>query len=259
MHHTFAFWENIDAAGLANDLAPAAQEPTLRAQGDRLYVPNLNQIVAIAAMVGSGGNGWARLESPELLKLGRHYIQAINGGNDGDVEPGSPQAVEDRREHPLSLVVGEGLLGTIHSNTTAAADQSIVIFSAAGPLAPQAGPFFTARGTSATAVVAGAWSLCAITLDENLARGRYRIIGLRPQGATCIAARFVLPNQGERPGALGVDVATDIQHMMFRAGGMGSWGEWEDTDALNIEFLCNDADAAETVYIDFQPVRLGPG
>ncbi len=85
------------------------------------------------------------------------------------------------------------------------------------------------------------------------------MIGFRAQSATLIASRILLPGQGNRPGVLGCDAQEDVQGGMFRAGNFGSFGEWEDTDAMQFEFLANAADANPVVFIDLQPVRLGPG
>jgi len=259
MFSTIGFHESVDAAGAQQDLTPALADAIVRTQGDRIYVPELTQLVLAAAGVGSGGNGTARLETPELLKMGRHYIAPVNGANDGNVEPDSPHAVEDLRAMPLALVKGEGILGTVHSNTTAAALQWIIAWLADGPIAPVAMPHFTTRLTGTTTLVASTWTLCQLTPDENLPRGRYAIVGMRVLSATGIAARLVLAGQGARPGVLCVDAVTDLQWPGFRHGGMGVFGEWEDTDAIQVEVLANAGDTAQTVWLDLAPIRLGPG
>jgi hypothetical protein len=251
--------ESVDAAGAQNDLTPAAADATVRVVGDRTFVPQLNQIVALAAGVAIGGNGTARLESPELLKLGRHYIQGVNGRNDGNVVPNAVALVDDLRDKPLVMVVGESYLATIHSDSTAAALQWVVSWFADGPIAPVSGPQFTTRLTGTTACVSRTWTLCPLTFDENIPRGRYAIVGMRARSATAIAARLIIPGATHRPGVLGCTADSDYGHEMFRHGGLGVFGEWEDTDAMQAEFLANAADAAETVYLDLAPVRLGPG
>jgi len=62
-----------------------------------------------------------------------------------------------------------------------------------------------------------------------------------------------------RPGALGVDAQDDIEHEMFRHGGLGSWGEFEDVDTPSVDFLSVSADAAEDVTLDLIQLRAGPG
>jgi hypothetical protein len=251
--------ESVDAAAAYNDLSPAAGDATTKVVGDKTAVPALNQIVALSAGVAIGGTGAARIESPELVKLGRHYIHGVNGRNDGNVVPNARALVDDLRAQPLVLVVGENFLATIHSDSTAAALQWVVLFFADGPVAPVIGSHFTTRLTGATAVVSRTWSLVNLTFDENIPRGRYSIVGMRAQSTTCVAARLIVPNQGARPGVIGCTTAGDEGWAGFRHGQFGSFGEWEDTDAMQAEFLCNAADAAQIVHLDLAPVRLGPG
>lgn len=258
MFSTIAHHESVDAAAAQNDLSPALGDAIVRTVGDRIYVPQLNQIVALAAGVGSGGNGTARIESPELLKLGRYFIQGVNGRNDGNVVPNAVALVDDLRSSPLVMVVGESYIATIHSDTTAAALQWVVAWFADAPVEPVNVPHFTTRLTAATALVSRTWTLCPFTFDENIPRGRYAIIGARAQSATCVAARMVVPGAQNRPGVLGVTAQADFGWEFFRHGGMGVFAEWEDTDAMQWEFLANAADAAEILYLDLAPIRLGP-
>src|SRR3970040_2256777 len=218
MFSTIANHESVDAAPAQRDWSPAAGDALVRTVGDRTFVPQLNQIVAAAAGVGSGGNGTARIESPELLNAGRHYIQGVNGFNDGNVVPENPAVVDDLRDKPLVMVVGESYLATIHSDTTAAALQWVVLWFADGPIAPVVNPHFTTRLTGATALVSRTWTLCPMTFDENLPRGRYAIVGARAQSTTGIAARMVVPGANNRPGVLCVNAQDSIGW-----GGLSSW------------------------------------
>ena len=260
MFHIIAHIESVDAAGAYNDLTPALGDQTIRTQGDRSFVPAWPFLAAAAFGVGSGGQGNGRIETPSLLSnLGRYYIGAVNGRNDGHVVPDSPHKIQDRRVNPIPLKVGEGLLATIHSDTTAAARQWAVLFLSDGPIVPDTRPCFTMRGTGTQTVVALTWTSCTITFDENIPRGRYAIVGMRARCVSCIAARLVLPGVANRAGVLGCTAQTDYEHPMQRFGGLGSFGEWEDTDSFNMEFLCGAADTAQTVEIDFVKVRDGAG
>ncbi len=251
--------ESVDAAAAYNDLTPAAGDATTKVVGDKTAVPALNQLVLLSAGVAIGGTGAARIESPELLKLGRHYINGVNGRNDGNVVPNTRALVDDLRVKPLVMVAGENFVATIHSDSTAAALQWIVLWFADAPIAIDDRPHFTTRLTGATAVVSRTWSLVNLTFDENLPRGRYAVLGMRAQSTTCVAARLVLPGLAPRPGVIGCTAAGDEGHPIFRHGQMGAFGEWEDTDAMQAEFLCNAADATQIVYLDLALVRAGAG
>src|SRR5574341_1201005 len=206
--HTIAHIESVDAANAYNDLTPALADQTIRTQGDRSFLPVWSNLAAFAAGVGSGGNGVAR--------------------NDGNVIPDAIPRVHDKRFAPIPLTVGEGLLATVHSDTTAAAIQWAVLFLSDGPIV------------------------------ENIPRGRYAIVGMRARSTNLVAARLFLPSQPNRPGVLGTGAQVNLDHPMFRYGGMGSLGEWEDTDSFNVEFLAGVADTNPVVHVDFVPVRVGP-
>lgn len=258
--HTIAHIESVDAANAYNDLTPALADQTIRTQGDRSFLPVWSNLAAFAAGVGSGGNGVARIETPTLLsKLGRFYAEQVNGRNDGNVIPDAIPRVHDKRFAPIPLTVGEGLLATVHSDTTAAAIQWAVLFLSDGPIVEDTRPCYTMRGTTSVTLTVNGWTSAAVTFDENIPRGRYAIVGMRARSTNLVAARLFLPSQPNRPGVLGTGAQVNLDHPMFRYGGMGSLGEWEDTDSFNVEFLAGVADTNPVVHVDFVPVRVGPG
>src|SRR5574341_826577 len=236
--HTIAHIESVDAANAYNDLTPALADQTIRTQGDRSFLPVWSNLAAFAAGVGSGGNGVAR--------------------NDGNVIPDAIPRVHDKRFAPIPLTVGEGLLATVHSDTTAAAIQWAVLFLSDGPIVEDTRPCYTMRGTTSVTLTVNGWTSAAVTFDENIPRGRYAIVGMRARSTNLVAARLFLPSQPNRPGVLGTGAQVNLDHPMFRYGGMGSLGEWEDTDSFNVEFLAGVADTNPVVHVDFVPVRVGP-
>lgn len=255
---TVAFYENVDQAGLYNPCAAIADQ-SVRVTGNDIQVPTLNQVVAIAVGLESVAARRARLVSPSLRVKSNYQIVPTNGQAAAAQEPDSPQAVVDLRETPLVLVVGEQLNLELLANPVAAQDQWGVVWLADGPVAKAGGAIFTVRATSATAAVAGAWTNVAITFEEDLPRGRYQLLGLRPESTGMVAARAVFVGSGHRPGALGADSHGDQQHPMFRMGGLGVWGEFEDIEPPTMDVLAVSADATQEFYMDLVQLRSGPG
>jgi len=247
---TVAFYESQDAAGAWVDVAAIADQH-IQTSGDDLTVPTLSQVIALAGGVGSGGDQLARLNAPSIRDDSRFEIAPLNGGADADAEPDSPEAIVDLRDSPLQLQPNEHLNGQIHSDTTAAAAQWIVVWLADGPIAPATGPIFTIRATNTDTLTADAWTNGNLTLDEDLQVGRYQIVGMRALSAGLVAARLVFREANNlRPGCLGHDDPQDIQHPMFRYGGLGVWGEFPSNLTPSVDFLSVSGDSDQEVFLD---------
>ncbi len=253
--HLGGFFEDIDAAGAIVNLAAIADD-VLTTNGDDLRVPDLNRVIAIAAGVASGGDGYARLDAPSLLKKTRQYISPVNGNADADAEPDSPPAVEDLRNNPLVLRPTEDLEAVVDSDTAAAAKQWVMLwFSDSQPQRP-VGDIFTVRATSAIALVADVWSLVQLTFQDNLPAGKYAVVGLSAISAGLIAARYVFRGGvGWRPGCLGRDSDSDKEDPMFRKGGLGVWGEFDHVTPPAIECLSISADATQDFLLDLIQIQ----
>jgi len=256
MFHTVAFWENIDQAGATTELAAALGEQVLFISGDDLRVPaDVNQIVAVAANVAVNAN-FARLISPSLRRFAALDIVPLNSLTDGNVEPGSPQAVMDLRQNPIPLEASEALNAQSDANPTAAADQSVIVWLADGPIVPVTGAVIVPlRCTSAITCVPGAWTNGQLVFAQDLPAGAYQVVGFRAMGATVVAARLVFRGGAVRPGTLGTDIETDLEHPMFRFGGLGVWGEFDVNTPPTVDVLANDADTAQEYILDL--IRVG--
>lgn len=255
---TIAYAQAVDPAGAYVQLA-APNDPHVTVNTPRILVPTLDQVVAVAAQVETAVAPRARLVAPSLLERARFQIVPFNGGAGGGVLPGTPQAVADLRQTPIQLVKGEALTAEILSNPAVSQSQSVVVWLADGPIAPVVGPAFTVRATATTTLVVNSWTNVSLTFDEDLPRGRYQVVGFRPESTGMIAGRLVFVGGGFRPGALGCDVGTDIQNPMFRMGGMGSYGEFEDVEPPTVDCLALTADTAEVFFLDLIQIRKGPG
>lgn len=251
------FYENVDPAGAFNALTALADQH-ITVSGDDVRVPTLSQVVAVAVGAENTAAPLARLVSPSLRRRTNLYLAPLNVAAAASVEPNSPQRVVDLRRRPVPLVVGENLNVEVNSNPAAAQDQWGLVWLADGPITPVEGAIFTIRATSSTALTANVWSNVAITFQEDLPRGRYQVVGLRGESASLIACRLVFPEGGWRPGVLGADAVDDLQHEMFRYGGLGVYGEFEDTTPPTVDCLADLADATQEFYFDLIQLREGP-
>lgn len=249
--HLAAFWENIDHAAAADFIAAALGEQVLFTTGDEIRVPDdVTQIVAVAAMLPLGANR-AQLISPSLRDVANLDIVPINGLNDGNVEPDTPAKIAYYGENPIPLETGESLTVTCDCNPVAAADQSVLVWLADGPLPKLTGQVIhSIRCTGAITAVAGAWTNGALVFGQTLPVGNYAVVGMRAQGATLVAARLVFRGSGNRPGVIGTDIEGDDSNGHFRRGDAGVFGEFHSTVQPTVDILCNDADTAQEFVLD---------
>jgi hypothetical protein len=260
MMHLAAYYQSVDPAGAYVQLAAPA-DSILTINTPRIQVPTLNQVLMVAAGVENTTAPLARLVAPSLLTLSRNQVRPLNVAGAAAVLPATPVALTDLRDDPIILVPSEQLTAEIQSNPAAAQIQWVLVLFADNKPAPVSGKVFTARGTVATALVAGAWTLNTLTFDDQLPRGRYQVVGLRSESTNMIACRIIIPNQGFRPGAVASVSPQAIGHEMFRFGNLGVWGEFEDVDNLQVETIGAAADAAniQSYFVDLIQVRSGPG
>lgn len=257
MFTTVAFYENTDQAAAYVALNAVADQH-VRVVGDDVQVPTLNNVIAVAGGVDTTTAQRARLVSPSLRERASFQVTPLNGQAAAAQEPNSPQAVQDLRFSPIPLVVGEQLNFEAFANPAAAQDQWGIVWLADGPITPVTGFIFCVRATSATAAVAGAWTNVALTFDEDIPRGRYQVVGLRGQSTGMVACRCVFVGGGPRPGVLGTDAQGDITPPYFRYGGLGVFGEFEDTEPPTIDVLAVSADATQEYWFDLIQLRKGP-
>lgn len=247
------FGEDIDAAGATVNIAALA-DAHLFAQGDNLRVPELSQLIGVFAGIGSGGDGFVRLDSPSLRRTNRLRVSPLNHLADSDAEPSDPPAVVDMHINPRELDFDELLQVFIDSDTSAAAFQWAFVLFGDGVQAQPSGPITTVRATSSTAAVARVWSTVSLSFTDTLPTGRYQAVGLRGVSASGIAARYVFKPGTWRPGCIMSDTQITIDNPLFRNGTLGVWGEFESTTPPDIEVLCDLADSTQVFDLDL----IGP-
>jgi len=260
--HLAAFSQSVDPAGLFTAIAGVI-DPVLTVVGNNVQVPTLNRVIGLAAGVETTVAQQARLTAPSRRILALQRIAPLQGNAAAASLPGDPHKFIDLLDSPLQMVTGEQANIEVNSNPAAVQIQWGLVWFADAAVAPIAGPFFTIRADGATALVAQQWTNVPIVMAENLPRGRYQVIGMRAQSTSLVAARLVFVGTGSqgpwRPGVLGTNTDRHLEHPAFRYGGMGVFGEFEDTDTPSIDCLATAADAAEVFYLDLLQTRAGPG
>lgn len=198
-----------------------------------------------------GGTGLLRvqLDSPSLRAL---WLPEI-APPDAAATVSTPSRWSDMRFTPFQFLPNEQLSAFV---TNGGAAQTIVgAWFADQPIAPVAGEARSIRFTSATTLVANAWTNCALTLTQNLPSGRYQLIGARLHGVSPVLFRVVFQGYPWRPGGPALPTIQSVEHPAFRYGGMGVWGEFTNTTIPTIDVLALAADTAQTGVLDL--VYLG--
>lgn len=252
MFTTVAYYQSVDPAGVDVKLSPVADQ-TVRISGSDLYVPALNQLMAAAGMVSTtGGTGAVRLVSPSTLRVSRIVVAPVQGAAAAINLPADPHHICLWSAGLPDLATNEGLDAIVNTDPAAPQIHSVIVWladQAPTPIAPA--EIFTIRATSATALVAGAWTTVqALTFDDALPVGRYSIVGMRAQSANMLAARIVAPGAPWRPGVLGCNTITHRESYSFRYGRVGEFVQFDEVTLFAVEALSGAADATQIYHFD---------
>jgi hypothetical protein len=243
MPFTLVAWNENFAAAATLDALTAVPDPHVRVSGDDIWIPEALPMLAGYKVLGSTVTQ-ARIESPTLRTLTPIDVSPIDTGSE-------PTGANLARLLPLNpKAVGGGEALNVKCSVSAAGRAIALAWLSDGPLTPITGEVFTVRATSATTLVANAWTNGALTFAQSLPRGRYAVVGMRALSAGLVAARLVFPGYPWRPGCIGYDAENDTEDDVFRGGKMGSWGEFDHDVPPTVDFLSISADTSEVVYLD---------
>lgn len=235
--------EEVDSGTLTDIEALLDQHVTT--DGDDILVPSFaSNIIGVFAF-GVSITG-AQISSPTLRKGLMLDVAPINAG----AEPVFPLPFINRIDRPIALTPGEGLRGRASEGGAAATQVGVLAWLQGDYEEPPGGEILTVKATSATTVTPYEWTLCPLSLTQQLEAGRYALVGARVECANGIAARFVIPGSEYRPGVIACDAIGDTDGGIFREGRFGMFGEFEHTFIPQVEVLAADADTAEVVYLD---------
>jgi hypothetical protein len=239
-----AWSESQDTAGILTAVQ-ALVDQHITTEGDNVLVPsfapNLAGVFALGATISQ-----AQVTSPSLRRGLLFDVAPINIG----AEPVNRPYMHDLFRNPIPLVPSEGLQVRVAEGAAGAERETVLAWLQSEFEEPASGEIMTVRATSTTTLTADVWSLCNLTLSQQLEAGRYQIVGMKATSAGAVAARLVLPGSEFRPGVIAGDSLGDVSIVNQRYGNHGVFGEFEHTFVPAVEFLSGSADTTEEVYLD---------
>lgn len=243
MFHLLGYTGSQDSAVLVN--APALADQALQVNGNQIIVPNDMTNLIWAYVLGPNA-ARAQLVSPSLRRMFNQEIFPL----DLNAIATDQLALEVFNNSPLILDPGEPLEGWVAESGAGATRVTILAALADAPPVPIVGDVHSIRITSTGAAVANVWTNIVPVFNDVLPSGTYAVVGAALQSATMQAFRLVFKGGAYRPGAIGSSLLSSRINPMFRNGGLGSWGEFENLTPPSIDVLCNAADAAFAGVLD---------
>lgn len=250
MKFTTVGWGESLAGTTAYKGTAALLDETVTVSGDIIYCPSLEYMIGVAVVGGTIGTN-AYVKSPSLREMNYYevgnIITALNPADMG-VDIFHP-------ENAIKLEKDEGIELFLKESTTTTEIRNGAIFLSDGSIDTIQGEIYTIHATATITSVTGQWVNGAITLDQTLPTGRFRVVGARCQGATGCFFRLVFKEQANRPGGLCVTTPDAVDVPLQRMGGLGVWGEFDSRNLPSLEMTAGTAAAqSPQLWLDVQKV-----
>lgn len=248
MHHTSANFGTV--AQTAEIDLPAITDSFFTIQNGH-FLPQRVMSIIYAAAMGTLLTR-CRISTPTLNVITSPYIRDVSPA----LNVGNPQIFANYSQDPLQVNPLEEVV-VFQVDSAATSESNAAILGWLIQQSPQpAGNVYTIRGTAVGTLVAGAWTnVGTITWQNQLPTGIYAVVGAVFQSATGIAGRLLLENTPYRPGGLAITSITGRTDMLFRMGGLGTWGTFHNYAMPQVEMLGSAGDTAEEIYLDL--VKIG--
>jgi len=229
--HMVAYETSASLAALTS-ITPVP-DGTVRIQNNDVFVPTgLNQIVSAAALINSAAATLrAEIQAPSLRAVLNFDINPIVNG----LVFGTLPRCMRMWGTPLQLVTNEPM-DVFIQNGAAVMNRALVTL-ADGPLRPVQGKIYTIRATGAATLVTATWVNTPLTFSQALPAGHYQVVGFRAVGANLVAARIFFIGSAWRPGCYAANLSDNNEWPDFRYGGIGVWGEFDNTTPPSVDCL----------------------
>jgi len=244
-----AFYKNTNVAGW-NTLVPVP-DPIHRAEGTKLYVPDLNKLCGIYAICEYGTQG--RIRAPSLMSLAPYYLNKIKY----DLSPADRKFLIDLFDRPKTFIATEPLEVDIFVfDATTPRNLCVLLFFGDGVITVPAGEVWTVQAIAkGTADRLWQWNNLPLEFADTLAAGRYAIVGMKTNHDNVVGARLVSANWPHRPGVPGLSNVVYTEHERLTTGKMGLFGEFNHTNPPSIDILPKASVTDIPLFLDL--VKVG--
>jgi len=259
--------------------------------GDNITVPyQCNKILSVTALSGVTGVGTptvdvvlsspslratSLLECPSIQNCGIFAAATLIPGVSvvaaaAVPNPANMPPFNDFKEAPVELQAGEALQ-CLTSNAGAPAIEAVVVVVTltdgilAQPFTGRIETVIADVPVGAPVPVVNVWSPLPLVSRQVLRAGTYALIGAKACSPSMVACRFVLGNQGSRPGTVANAVSAglttqfdspDVCDGLFRYGRAGVWGTFTHVNPPVAEVLCSVADAVATIHVALDVIKI---
>lgn len=241
-----AFSESIDEAGVYANIA-AVSDSHVRTENDKIIVPDLTNIFAVQACLGTTGLS-ARLNSPTLRRVNKLYASPVTKL----LVPDTANVFSWQPRNLVPITFSESLTCEALADPGAAEQHTVVVHLTDAAISPVEGEIYTVKMTTTGPVTAGVWTNSPITYVDELPSGNYSVVGARVEAAGCVAFRFFPVGESWRPGGLVNQTAGDCDFGIQRRGGLGEWFKFNTIQPPTIDLLASATAASATynIYVD---------
>lgn len=231
--HLVAWYESMASNGALVNVT-AVPDPAIFVSGNDVRVPaGLKSMLWAFAGTSQTGSEYAKISSPTLRLLAPQTLAPLQTGPVSNDE----NQVLWFADNPRDVTPNESLDAAVFATDATAAATAVIAELADAAPTPAKGKIFTMRATGAAALVAGQWVNTPITFDEVLPAGTYQVVGCQAFGSNLIAARFVFPGAGFRPGLPGCAYVGVSTFRQFMDGNLGVWGEFDSNAPPTLDAL----------------------
>jgi len=253
--HLVAFRETLGGAVVDSEIDSVQDDILTRPSTERFTVPaeynNIHMAYLQATTIGRG-----RIVTPSLEV--RRSTPFITPHERGTIPTLLTPAMYMPKK-PIVLIPQEELSVRV---TDAVAEAVTALVLLGVPTLPEVpdGDIRRVRCTSATTLVAGAWSSCVLTPDTQIEAGVYALVNMIAHSVGVVGARAIIQGQAFRPGVLGIPAATEPPALEYSVlyetiNKSYEMGRFPHNVIPQVQFLSISADTAETVYLDM--VKVG--
>lgn len=230
--HTLVAYFKTEAGAATLDTIANVLDQTVPQDGSGNFLFQQNWKVLAAHALGAT-LGQTRLRSPFLQSTFLPDVYPIVVG--ATVPDNVDVTVYDDNGPPVMTNDPLGIQATV----TGAGDVFAALWVGDTSAPVRVGPTLRAPFSASVTLVKGSWVNSAITFNQQLPAGKYRIVGLQVIGTAVYAARVVLTGDNRyRPGVLGQPtLGFKIARDVFSFGRFGDFGSFVNTNPPSMDFL----------------------